>query len=345
MIQTHSDLQRCSWFNPTKRVQMGKCPFFPRLPGRERRKNYLSSRRQTIRSIDHMFHRELEFTAVRRRRRRMFMVSERVGRISKIGETARVLQAVTRREDWVHTNLGDRRRKRVVKMGAFRRTWLIAFLFIRLSTELVPVVSAHTRKLDNSSSLFSVYPTPCFPGTFIFGDSLVDNGNAMAVYPDRFARLEQDPFGVSWPGHGADRFCDGKLIGDYLCNCFQASLPAHLTFDLELSSLPIIWPYMLAELFPHDLASKFLKFLLELLHMLAAWGTGGFPMSAYLRSVQTLLFLGVNLAASGSTVLPGLTLNPIFQDDEVFPHTPFTLDQQLQWYKHFMFRDSELSKG
>ncbi|BFI23618.1 hypothetical protein MPTK2_1g03730 [Marchantia polymorpha subsp. ruderalis] len=177
-------------------------------------------------------------------------------------------------------------------MGAFRRTWLIAFLFIRLSTELVPVVSAHTRKLDNSSSLFSVYPTPCFPGTFIFGDSLVDNGNAMAVYPDRFARLEQDPFGVSWPGHGADRFCDGKLIGDYL-----------------------------------------------------SWGTGGFPMSAYLRSVQTLLFLGVNLAASGSTVLPGLTLNPIFQDDEVFPHTPFTLDQQLQWYKHFMFRDSELSKG
>ncbi|BBM98252.1 hypothetical protein MPTK1_1g12050 [Marchantia polymorpha subsp. ruderalis] len=127
----------------------------------------------------------------------------------------------------------------------------------------------------------------CFPGLFIFGDSMVDVGNAIAAYPDRFSRIEQHPYGVEWPQHGADRFSDGKLFGD-----------------------------------------------------LSAWAIGHSPSSAYLRSVQTLLYSGANFAAAGSTVLDEYPPHALSDPNFVLTRTPFTLETQVQWWQRFKVRVS-----
>lgn len=55
-----------------------------------------------------------------------------------------------------------------------------------------------------------------FPAVYAFGDSLTDNGNSIAAFPDQFAHAELDPNGVLFPGHAADRYTDGKLLIDFL---------------------------------------------------------------------------------------------------------------------------------
>ena len=49
---------------------------------------------------------------------------------------------------------------------------------------------------------------------FVFGDSLEDTGNGLFCSKPRAFEL---PFGITFPGHGDGRFCDGRiLISDYL---------------------------------------------------------------------------------------------------------------------------------
>ena len=49
---------------------------------------------------------------------------------------------------------------------------------------------------------------------FVFGDSLEDTGNGLFCSKPRAFEL---PFGITFPGHGDGRFCDGRiLICDYL---------------------------------------------------------------------------------------------------------------------------------
>lgn len=55
-----------------------------------------------------------------------------------------------------------------------------------------------------------------FPAVYAFGDSLTDTGNAIAAFPDQFASAELAPNGWSFPKHPADRYCDGKLLIDFL---------------------------------------------------------------------------------------------------------------------------------
>lgn len=56
-----------------------------------------------------------------------------------------------------------------------------------------------------------------YPAVYAFGDSIAENGNAIASFPGQFKYEEMNPYGVTWPGHGADRWCDGKNFIDYLC--------------------------------------------------------------------------------------------------------------------------------
>lgn len=43
---------------------------------------------------------------------------------------------------------------------------------------------------------------------YAFGDSFVDTGNS--------AYYRAPPYGMTWPGHGAGRACDGRNQVDYL---------------------------------------------------------------------------------------------------------------------------------
>lgn len=55
-----------------------------------------------------------------------------------------------------------------------------------------------------------------FSAVYSFGDSLTDNGNAIAGLPDQFIDSESNPNGVNFPHHAADRYCDGRLLVDYI---------------------------------------------------------------------------------------------------------------------------------
>lgn len=53
--------------------------------------------------------------------------------------------------------------------------------------------------------------TPLPPGLFIFGDSYVDIGNRNRSSADWLP-----PYGETWPGHPAGRYCNGHNLGDWL---------------------------------------------------------------------------------------------------------------------------------
>lgn len=55
-----------------------------------------------------------------------------------------------------------------------------------------------------------------FSAVYSFGDSLTDNGNAIAALPEQFIDSEENPNGVNFPHHAADRYCDGRLLVDYI---------------------------------------------------------------------------------------------------------------------------------
>lgn len=55
-----------------------------------------------------------------------------------------------------------------------------------------------------------------FSAVYSFGDSLTDNGNAIAALPEQFIDSESNPNGVNFPHHAADRYCDGRLLVDYI---------------------------------------------------------------------------------------------------------------------------------
>jgi hypothetical protein len=59
-------------------------------------------------------------------------------------------------------------------------------------------------------------PNCSYPAVYGFGDSLTDVGNAIAAFPEKFQHCEEDPYGVTFPMHAADRFTDGKMFVDFL---------------------------------------------------------------------------------------------------------------------------------
>ena len=69
-----------------------------------------------------------------------------------------------------------------------------------------------------------------FSAVYSFGDSLTDNGNAIAALPEQFIDSESNPNGVNFPHHAADRYCDGRLLVDYIGKLQRLSnLAGHLS--------------------------------------------------------------------------------------------------------------------
>lgn len=59
-------------------------------------------------------------------------------------------------------------------------------------------------------------PNCSFLAVYTFGDSLSDNGNANAAFPDQFMDSVTWPNGVLAPRYPAGRYCDGWLLTDYI---------------------------------------------------------------------------------------------------------------------------------
>jgi len=59
-------------------------------------------------------------------------------------------------------------------------------------------------------------PNCSFPAVYTFGDSLSDNGNANAAFPEQFMDAANWPNGVLAPRYPAGRYCDGWLLTDYI---------------------------------------------------------------------------------------------------------------------------------
>lgn len=66
---------------------------------------------------------------------------------------------------------------------------------------------------------------PCY---FIFGDSLVDNGNNNQL--SSLARANYLPYGIDFPGGPTGRFSNGKTAVDVISEYLPLSLSTH-TFD------------------------------------------------------------------------------------------------------------------
>ena len=76
-----------------------------------------------------------------------------------------------------------------------------------------------------SSGLSGVRAAPQVPCYFIFGDSLVDNGNNNQL--QSLARANYLPYGIDFPGGPSGRFSNGKttvdVVGELLSSCFFLS--------------------------------------------------------------------------------------------------------------------------
>lgn len=59
-------------------------------------------------------------------------------------------------------------------------------------------------------------PNCSFPAVYTFGDSLSDNGNANAAFPEQFQDAVAWPNGVLAPRYPSGRYCDGWLLTDYI---------------------------------------------------------------------------------------------------------------------------------
>jgi hypothetical protein len=69
---------------------------------------------------------------------------------------------------------------------------------------------------DGNSNIIATLPNCSYPSVYAFGDSMTDTGNGIAGFPDEFISSESDPNGILFPQHAADRYCDGRLLIDFL---------------------------------------------------------------------------------------------------------------------------------
>ncbi|XP_075482374.1 GDSL esterase/lipase At1g29670-like [Primulina tabacum] len=63
-------------------------------------------------------------------------------------------------------------------------------------------------------SSFLIEGKPQVPCLFIFGDSLFDNGNNNDIAT--VAKVDFSPYGIDYPGSPTGRFCNGRIIPDFI---------------------------------------------------------------------------------------------------------------------------------
>ncbi|KAK1276182.1 GDSL esterase/lipase [Acorus gramineus] len=100
------------------------------------------------------------------------------------------------------------------------RSWSISTIRSSDRTAIVIVL------LVALQCLVSVGGTPQVPAMFVFGDSLVDDGNNNNL--NSLAKGNYYPYGIDFPQGPTGRFCNGRTIIDFFC---------------ELIGLPYLPPY------------------------------------------------------------------------------------------------------
>lgn len=90
--------------------------------------------------------------------------------------------------------------------SSMMRTFIAVILMLQLLNYCMIQSSKAQTVLENCS----------YPAVYSFGDSLSDVGNSIAAFPGQFANAELSPNGILFPTHPADRYCDGKLLVDFL---------------------------------------------------------------------------------------------------------------------------------
>ncbi|KAF3325214.1 GDSL esterase/lipase [Carex littledalei] len=72
----------------------------------------------------------------------------------------------------------------------------------------------------------------CFTRIFCFGDSISDTGNFLISISDGYDPIRNLPYGETYFGHPTGRFCDGRIILDFIAEAY---------------GLPFIPPYLAGE--------------------------------------------------------------------------------------------------
>jgi hypothetical protein len=92
------------------------------------------------------------------------------------------------------------------------------------AVSLLPVV------LCLLGALLPTTPVDAARSFFVFGDSLVDNGNNNFLVTE--ARADSPPYGIDTPDHRATgRFSNGKNLPDIISKCMSPSLLIYSFFS------------------------------------------------------------------------------------------------------------------
>jgi hypothetical protein len=83
-------------------------------------------------------------------------------------------------------------------------------------------INSSSATAPNSRSLLTTNSFTCPQAFFIFGDSLSDTGNVQFVFSGYNQSILNYPYGESYnfTEPGRDRFCDGRLLIDFLAQAF-----------------------------------------------------------------------------------------------------------------------------
>jgi phospholipase/lecithinase/hemolysin len=96
-------------------------------------------------------------------------------------------------------------------MGVFLKRWIVGCLFVALAIH---------------NGVLAQTQVPCY---FIFGDSLVDNGNNNNI--QSLAKANYLPYGIDFPGGPTGRFTNGKTTVDVIAEQlgFEDNIPPYAT--------------------------------------------------------------------------------------------------------------------
>jgi hypothetical protein len=104
------------------------------------------------------------------------------------------------------------------KKGSLRSVWSGSLLLVAILLLLNDICSCSSAWSEEKANM----PTQekraqgLYPGMFVFGDSLVDNGNNNFLTVT-LARADYPPNGIDFgPGWPTGRFCNGKTVADYI---------------------------------------------------------------------------------------------------------------------------------
>jgi hypothetical protein len=157
------------------------------------------------------------------------------------------------------------------------------------------------------------------PAVFNFGDSNSDTGELIAAGIESI----NHPYGQSYFHRPSGRYCDGRLIIDFLSNLFILSaIPLNSVFFLYIPPFPLFSRIL-------DLSLLFIFFMQNV----AVDAMDKPFLNAYLDSIGLPNFRrGCNFASAGSTILPASPTSV----------SPFSFGLQVAQFLRFKARALEL---